>query len=55
MLGGQAKIEADNLGFELLYEGARFGIERSTGRSGYRSFGIQSKLEIIGLKQRPPC
>ena len=55
LLGRQAKMETDNLGIELLYDGARFGIEGLTGGRGKRSIGIQSKLEIIGHKQRLPA
>jgi len=55
MLGRQTKMEADNWGLELLYDGARFDIDGLTGVRGKRSFGIQSKLEVLGLKQRLPC
>ena len=48
-LGRQAKMEANNFGRELLYDGARFGIEGFTGGRGKGSFGIQSELEMIGL------
>ena len=51
---GQAEVEADDLGRELLHKVTHGAVEGSTGRSGNRRLWIKSEFDVVALQPLLP-